>query len=480
MVQRMHFARHLPIRLARLLTGLFAVALLLPGCNSDGKPGPRNAGSGLSDEQRENLKRYEALKQGAMENVKQRAFKKALLKLDKALLLAGEIYSGGRHPLLAETTGLQAQVLGAMGRFDLAAAALERELKRWKAVLYRGDNIVFAECLHRIGWAYFLAGDLDRAKRFLKMAVEMKRKTLTDTRTQLGKRYVHESRAPREPGLANTLHALGLIQWKQKAHAEAVGLLAEAVQLRRKHLQPGHLKLMQSLLNLAQLREITGKYALAEKLYQELVTRLRKRARPATTFLGAALKNLADVNRRTGKLAEAEQNYKLAQKLVSEAQRFANKDTYLALIDSSLAMVYMQTKRGAEAEKLLKGALVVFEKNPKQHAPGVVRCHVQLAKLYRQTKRLADATKAARAALNAARQHMGHNTYTYARASAELAEVYVAQGAKDQAAKILLRAFTSVHKLYGSNHPRTKRMRTRLLELYKALRWKQKAAALPQ
>lgn len=166
--------------------------------------------------------------------------------------------------------------------------------------------------------------------------------------------------------------------------------------------------------------------------------------------------------------------------VAARAARFPRKAFYLAQIDSGLGLVYAQTKRHAEGEKLLKKATAELGKSMKANASSVVRCEIQLAKLYRQTRRSALAKKAAERALEVVGEHLGHNTYPHARALAELASALVAKRARRQAAKTPARAFAIVHKLYGSAHPRTKRLRAGLESLYKSLGWKSRLQKLPQ
>lgn len=470
---------------APFLAGIPAVLVLVvfvAGCTGEEKPRPRTAGgsdtSGLSAEQKANLERYQQIVQSIETHLKAREAAKALELWERANTLVPQIHAAA-HPLHAETLALRGRIHAAQARFDLEAQAYEKELAAWKQALDPGHNVVVAGCLHRIGEAWFHAGELAKAGEALTQAVTAWRAVLTGGPGRLGKHYVDTSKAPRAPKLAASLHVLGLVAWKRKIPAEARTLLAEAAELRRKHLPAGHLDLLQTLLALGQVSEILEQNAEAEKVYLELLEQVRKRENPTPSVLGSALKNLADVRRRSGKGALAEKHYAEARKVAEEATAFAGKDAYLAQIDAGLGMVYAATKRAAEAEKLLKKALATFTASPKTHAGEIVMCQIQLAKVYRGKRRLADAKKAVDAALDVARQHQGPGTYSYARAQVELAEIYLAQGAKAQAAKILLQSLKTVHKLYGAAHPRTERLRAKVEKLYKQLGWKNRLKELP-
>jgi tetratricopeptide (TPR) repeat protein len=467
-----------------LLTAVGSAGLLgaTAGCASGGTPGARSAGegeAGLTEEQRGYLERYRKLVRLAEKRTKARAHREALQALARAEVLAQRIH-GPSHPIFARTQRRFGKVYVAMGRHDLAAKAYEKELARLKRALRPGDNIVRARCLHRIGRSWFHAGELDKAARYLTRAVDMRRATLDKPPRRLGKHYVETSEAPRAPGLADSLHQLGLVRWKQKKHAAAAKGLREAVQIRRKHLRSGHLDLLQSLLGLAQLEEILGKQGAAEKLYLELVNRVGKRRRPVPSLLGTALRHLGDLYRRTERYPQAERYYDQARKLAREAKRFARREVYLARIDVGLAMVYAETKRADAAAKRLEEAIAVFKKNPKVNANHAVRAYVQLGKLERGRGRIEAASKAVRSGLNLASERLGPRSYAYARAQAELAELYVAKKAPEHGVKLLRRAFEITRDRYGAQHPRTQRLRKRLVALYRELGQEAKVRELSQ
>ncbi len=449
-------------------------------CATEGRPGARSGDDAkLSSEQRANLERYQKLVHVAEQRTRAREFKKALKALSDAEILAGRVY-GPDRAIFAKTKARLGRVYTAMGRFDLATQAYLKELALWKKALYPGDNIVLARCLQRIGRTYFFAGKLKEAADYLKRAVAMRRKTLRKVPRRLGKHYVDQTDRSRDVELAEALHELGLVYWRQKQYDEAAAVIKEAADIRRKHLRVGHLDLLQSLLSLAQLNEIRGRRVVAEKLYLELVNRVGKRRRPASSVLGSALKQLADLYRRMKRYPQAERYYNQARKVAKEAKQFGRRDIYLAQIDAGLAMVYARSKRPKEAEKLFKRALKVFAQYPKVLANHAVRCHIQLARMYRANKDLKQAQSQVRAALNLASQHLGPRSYAYARSLAELAEVYVAQKAREHAAKLLRQAFDLTRQAFGADHPRAQRMRKKLVALYRALGWKKKIQDLPK
>lgn len=450
------------------------------GCTADDKPDPRRArgDDNLSDEQRTNLKRYHGLRKAALQLLAEKRFGPAQDKVSRALLLAGQIF-GPSHPLQAQTTALRGRIYAAMERFDLATDSFRSELRIWRRALNPGDNVVIAGCLHRIGVSLLRAGKATEAAETLSKAVAMRRATLDHGPKRLGKHYRDQTKPPREPGLAASLHAMAEVQWKLKAHAKAVALFREAIALRRKHLPSAHADTVASLAALAVCYETLGRYNLAAKLHSDIVAKLRAQGTPAATALPLALKRLADMSVRAGRTVKAEKQYKEAYKLAA-AEPVPNKAIFLAELDSRLGILYARTNRATLAASVLRKALAVFQKDTKANAESVVRCLIQLAKLQRLGKELGQATKTIRRALNVVRKHQGHRTYSYARALAELGEVYAAQKAQEQAARILGRAFEIVHKLYGAKNPRTKRMRARLVALYTALGWKDKLRELPQ
>lgn len=453
-------------------------------CTAEDKPGPRRAGGddGLSEDQRINLKRYHGLRRLALRLLEQKRFRAAQDRVSRALLLAGQIYSP-THPLGAQTIALRGRIYTAMERHDLASDSYRAELQIWRRALYPGDNVVIADCLHRIGVSQARAGKTNEALQTLAKAVAMRRATLDHGPKRLGKHYRDPTKPPREPGLAASLHALARVHWKLKAHAKAVALFREAAALRRKHLASAHPDLVRSLAELAGCHEALGRYNLAAKLYGEIVAQIRSQGKAATASLPRALKRVADMSLRAGRTAEAEKQYKEAQKLALKLDGVAagpNMAVFVAELDSRLGILYARTNRPALAESSLRKGLAVFQKDVKANANAVVRCLIQLAKLQRTGKKLGLATKTIRRALNVVRKHLGHRTYSYARALAELGEVYAAQQAREQAARILGRAFQIVHKLYGTKNPRTRRLRARLVDLYTALGWKDKLRELPK
>jgi tetratricopeptide (TPR) repeat protein len=457
-----------------MLTGALWM-LALAACPA--KEPPRTAAkedpSGLTAEQKANLERYEKLAVEIEAKLKARKADEALPLWEQASALAGKIHASA-HPLHAKVLALGVRVYTAKGTLDQAARTAEEELAVWKQLLGQGPRALLADSQQRVGFAWFLAGDLPKAGDALSKAVEAWRAVLSGGQAPPAKVPVEELAPPHEPRLGAALHTLGLVAWKRKLAAEARKLLEEAVTIRRKHLPAGHLDALQSMLSLAQVCEILEQDQDAEKLYGELVTTLKQKESPSASFLGSALKNLADVQRRSDKHADAEKSYAEARKVAEGAASFKGKEAYLAQIDAGLGMVFAATKRQDQAVELLKKALAVFEADPKQHASNMVLCQIQLAKIHRDKRKLADARKAADAGVAIARQHLGEGTYAFARALAEVAQIRQAQGARPEAAKLLLGALTVVHKLYGAAHPRTERLREQVEKLYKALRWQKR------
>jgi len=458
-------------------------------CTAEDKPGPRRAGDGLEageglgEEQRANLRRYHKLRRLALRLLEQKRFRAAQDKVARALLLAGQIY-GPTHPLQAQTIALRGRIYTAMDRHDLALDSYRAEVRIWRRALYPGSNVVVADCLHRIGVTLMRAGKAVEARDILVKAVAMKRATLDHGPKRLGNHYRDRTKPPREPSLAASLRALARVHWKLKAQDKAVALFREALDLRRKH--PTLKDLVQSLADLAGCHESLGRYNLAARLHSEIVTKVRAGGKAAVTghppALALSLKRLADMTLRAGRTAQAEKHYAEARKVALRSAGGGSGPTtvFFAELDSRLGILYARTNRAVLAASLLRKALAVFHKDVKANADAVVRCLIQLAKVQRSGKKLGPATKTIRRALDVVRKHQGHRTYAYARALAELGEVYAARQAREQAARILGRAFEIVHKLYGSKNPRTRRLRARLVALYTTLGWKDKLRDLPK
>jgi tetratricopeptide (TPR) repeat protein len=463
---------------------LIMTAGMPPSCTAPDKPGSRRAGGSqgpggdLTEEQRSNLKRHRMLRRLAVRLLQQKRFGAALDKVGRALLLAGQIH-GPTHPLGAQTVALRGRIYTAMGRHDLATDSYRVELKLWRKGLDPGNNVVVADCLHRLGVSLHRAGKAVEGLKTLSKAVAMKRATLDAGPGRLGKHNRDQTRPPPKPSLAASLHALARIHWTLKAHAKAVALFREALAIRRK--QPSGKDRVQSLTDLATCYEALGRYNLAAGLLGEVVIQIRGGGQATATSLPRALKRQADMSLRAGRTAQAEKQYKEAQNLARNlAGTLPNAPLFGAELDSRMGILYARTNRAALAQSLLRRGLAVFQKDLKANAEPAVRCLVQLAKLQRTGRQLGQATKTIRRALNVVRKHLGHRTYSYARALAELGEVYAAQQAREQAARIMGRAFEIVLTLYGAKNPRTRRLRARLVNLYSALGWKDKLRELPR
>jgi len=201
--------------------------------------------------------------------------------------------------------------------------------------------------------------------------------------------------------IGNTLLALA-------RYEEAEPNLRKALTLRRAALPAGHLKIANSLNNLASLLHDQNKLAEAEPLYREALQIRRSDLPAGHQGIATALNNLASLLFAQNKLAEAEPLCREAL----QTRRAALPAGHPAIADSLniLAAVLFSQNKLAEAEPLYREALQIERAALPAGHPNIANSLNSLAALLQEQNRLAEAEPLYREALRIRRSALpaGH------------------------------------------------------------------------
>ncbi len=153
---------------------------------------------------------------------------------------------------------------------------------------------------------------------------------------------------------ANSLAMLAGVKLDVGAHAEALPLYEEAIDILRRRGED--INLIKALVSLSRFHWATGDYAASERATREAVELCEKLGPAALPQLEGALHNLALALQGQERFTEAEELFRRALSMRAEG----SKDRAMAL--NNLASVLAAQDRRAEAEALYREALEIFRR----------------------------------------------------------------------------------------------------------------------
>ncbi len=178
------------------------------------------------------------------------------------------------------------------------------------------------------------------------------------------------------------------------------------------------------------------------------------------------LNSLAILYKQQGKYAEAEPLYMKALKIREES--LGPEHPKVAAILNNLGNLYRAQGKYAEAERFHKRALAIREKALGLEHPDVVQSLNNMANLYKSQHRFAEAESLYRRSLEIRGKKLGPDHPDTATSIKSLANLYWTQGKYAKAEPLYQRALEIRQKVFGPEHPRVALSLHALGMLYKS------------
>ncbi|QWF72169.1 tetratricopeptide repeat protein [Methylomonas paludis] len=176
-----------------------------------------------------------------------------------------------------------------------------------------------------------------------------------------------------------------------------------------------------------------------------------------------ALNNLAQLLQVTNHLSEAERLIK--QAIAIDEKNYGAEHPDVAIGLNNLAELLQATNRLSEAEPLMKRALAIDEKNYGPEHPDVATDLNNLAQLLLAAKRLGEAEPLIKRALTIDEKHYGDEHPNVARDLNNLAALLQLTNRLSEAEPLMKRALAIDEKNYGAQHPNVARDLNNLAQL---------------
>ncbi len=247
---------------------------------------------------------------------------------------------------------------------------------------------------------------------------------------------------------------------------EAQQQIERALKLRRQALGPQHPDTLISMNELAHTLQETGKYALAEALFNKvLATQIRARGSDHPDTL-TTMNNLAImVVRGHGDHSRA---VALFTKVLEADRRVLGEEHSDTLaVMNNLAAEYLNQGKFVQAEQLYEKVVRIKRRVLGDEHPSTLMSMGGLGVLYRDQGKFDQAEALLKTALNARRRTLGDQHPDTLASLNSLGLVYQAKGKYELAEPLLLQAVEGRSRVLGEESPDTLRTRNNLAELYR-------------
>jgi len=260
-----------------------------------------------------------------------------------------------------------------------------------------------------------------------------------------------KSLGPEHPDVATVLNNLAMLRQLQGKLAEAESLFQQALAIYQKTFGSDHPESAFCLSNLADLYRVQGKYDESEVLYNQLLLLNERRFGGDHPEPARVLNNLAALYHARGKLKEARRLLRRSLAIMEKARGHDHPD--VASIMDSLAALYCEQGKYGRAEPLYRRALAIKEKVFGSDHPAVAATLHNLASLHQVQGKFSQAETLHRRSLQIREKTLRADHPDIAMSLDNLGDVCRAQGKNDEAERLYRRALAINEKAYGPNHP---------------------------
>ncbi len=249
-----------------------------------------------------------------------------------------------------------------LGNYKKAIELLEESIDIYKKYISE-DNIDLADALTYLGENYREVGNYKKAKNLFEDSLRMTKIHLPENHIDIG--WI--------------LTLLGHIYKQQGDYKKAKDLLEESLMIHRKNLPEGHIDIAWVLAVLGDAYGYLGYYTQANEYFEKSFSVYKKHFEFEENHIkmGWILMYLGDFYKNARQLEKAKESYEASLKIYEKHFGKNHIDTIRLL--KNLGQVYLLQGNIQIAEKLIKEALEVFQKN--EHSESYM-CLESLAEIY--------------------------------------------------------------------------------------------------
>jgi CHAT domain-containing protein/tetratricopeptide (TPR) repeat protein len=383
-------------------------------------------------------------------------FREALPLAQEALRLARVCFDD-RHPELADSLNLLAEVYRVLGNYAQARGLLEEALHLRRKLLGE-THPALAQSMHNLGALFSMLGDFAAAEPLLRQALDRRLAVL----------------GANHPEVAQSLQGLAdLARW-QGNYASADSLLRQALDIhwtaavqQPQQASVDHAGFAQTLHSRAELALVQDDpWTAGPLLHQVLDLRW--------TVLGDKNPEVVQVLNSLAEFYLVQGNWTTASRLLQQALDFCRPvlgegHPEVARSNQLLAELYRAQGNPAAAEPLFRRALEIWRTVLGEAHPSCAVCLMQLAEAYRLQGKLAAAEPLYRQALRIHRAALGEKHPAFATGLYHLAGLLHEQGNPAAAAPLYQQALDLRRALLPANHLHLAQSLHRLAEVQCAL-----------
>jgi tetratricopeptide (TPR) repeat protein len=324
----------------------------------------------------------------------------------------------------------------AVGDETQAIACLQQALR---LCAYQSDDGMHATILHKLGVALDRRGDHKEAVLLLTQVTDMRRRLLPGD----------------DPMIAKALSDLGDCRYHQGEYGKAVSLLEEALAMQRRVLPEDHLDIAISLNTLANCCMRQADYGRAMPLY-ETVLAVRQRLLPEVhPDIATSLNNLAACHENQGEYDKAIPLQEEA--LAMERQLLPGDHRDIAIFLNNLATCHTKQGDYDKAISLYEEAIAMMRRSLPEDHPNIPTVMHNLAKAYIGQGNHGRAIEVYDEALAIWRRMLPEAHPEFATCLEGLADCHESQGEYDKAALLHEHALAMRRRLLPEDHPFTLR-----------------------
>jgi serine/threonine protein kinase len=274
--------------------------------------------------------------------------------------------------------------------------------------------------------------------------------------------------------LVSALNGFALLRRAQGDSKEAENLIREELTLRAYvSEQKNSLGVAQAVLALTQADQ--GKFDEAIKTVRERIEAIRWQTGNETPEMCASLTGLGSFLLENGAVAEAEENLRAAETIYRKIYSAAN----MQLGDNLRlqAQAFLALRQYADAEAMINATLEIYRAASGPQYVNYPTALIVQGVIYSQTERTAEAEKLLREAVRIRAENVPETHFLRATANGALGEFLTAQGRFPEAESFLLASYESLKKSQAENSPRRRLALQRLTSLYDAWNRPEQAAS---
>ena len=250
---------------------------------------------------------------------------------------------------------------------------------------------------------------------------------------------------------ARLMDTIGTVYGQLGLYEEALPLVEEGLEIRRRALGEDHEELADSLFHLAGLRSAQGDYDRAEELLQQALTLREAALGPESPQVAAVLNRLFEVYRLRGDSEKAQPLYERA--LAIQEKTLGSDHPEVAVSVNGLGELYYDRGDFERAEPLFQRSLEIREKALGSDHRDVAESLNNLADLYRSTGELDRVEPLQQRALAIWEKVLGPEHPDVAASLNNLAAHYRSLGDYARAEPLFQRAREILEKALGPDHP---------------------------